>query len=72
MIEKSESNQLSLATAPILGQAPRADSDSNGSSGPKILTLALLFDLSPSQSDVHLLMLTVTHQPAVPAIVTDR
>ncbi|MCP4288148.1 MAG: hypothetical protein GY792_27555 [Gammaproteobacteria bacterium] len=23
MIEKSESNQLSLATAPILGQAPR-------------------------------------------------
>ncbi|MCP4283439.1 MAG: hypothetical protein GY792_03160 [Gammaproteobacteria bacterium] len=25
MIEKSESNQLSLATAPILGQAPRID-----------------------------------------------
>ncbi len=24
MIDKSESNQLSLATAPILGQAPRA------------------------------------------------
>ncbi|MCP4283850.1 MAG: hypothetical protein GY792_05295 [Gammaproteobacteria bacterium] len=26
MIEKSESNQLSLATAPILGQAPSAPS----------------------------------------------
>ncbi|MCP4288173.1 MAG: hypothetical protein GY792_27680 [Gammaproteobacteria bacterium] len=26
MIEKSESNQLSLATAPILGQAPRKSS----------------------------------------------
>ncbi|MCP4287133.1 MAG: hypothetical protein GY792_22260 [Gammaproteobacteria bacterium] len=29
MIEKSESNQLSLATAPILGQAPRSLSENN-------------------------------------------
>ncbi|MCP4288133.1 MAG: hypothetical protein GY792_27480 [Gammaproteobacteria bacterium] len=36
MIEKSESNQLSLATAPILGQAPRSLSENRAPTAEKL------------------------------------